>query len=88
MRLAGQLLNVSTAGHILDTLALRYGDEIDYLILSEHISHRHGFLQVFLDPVGLVFDGSKVQLDLDDVGVHLSPLDQKYLFEEMGKIIN
>lgn len=78
---------MSTAGHIIDTLTLRYGDEIDHLTLSEHVSHRHGFLQVFLDPVSLVFDGSKVQLDPDDAGIHLSPLDQKYLFEEMGKII-
>lgn len=85
VRLAGQLLGVPTAGHSLETLTLGDGNAIDHLVLSEHIGHRHGLLQVLLDPVDLILDGSTVQLDLDDVGLLLTLLDQTDLLEEETK---
>lgn len=79
VRLAGQLLGVPTAGDTLESLTLGDGNAIDHFILTEHISDWHWLFQVLLDPVDLIFDGSTVQLDFDDVGLLLALLDQTNL---------
>lgn len=79
MRLAGQLLGVPTAGDTLESLTLGHSNAIDHFVLTEHIGNRDWLFQMLLDPVDLIFDGSTVQLDLNDVGLLLALLDQTNL---------
>lgn len=76
VRLARQLLGVPTAGHSLETLSLRHSNDVDHLVLAEHLANRDGLLEMLLHPVDLVFDGATVQLDLHDVRLLLALLDQ------------
>lgn len=79
VRLARQLLGVPTAGHTLETLTLSNGNAVDHLVLREHLRHRNRLLEMLLHPVNLVGDGTTVQLDLDDVSLLLTLLDQTNL---------
>jgi len=77
--LARQLLGVPTGSDALETFSLGDGDAIDHLVLSEDLGHWDSLFQMFLHPLDLVLDGSTVQLDLHDVSLLLTLLDQANL---------
>lgn len=84
--LTGQFLGVPTCGNTFESLALGDGNAIDHLVLSEDLIDWNGLLQMFLDPVDLVFDSSTIELDLHDVSFLLALLDQADLcFKSKGK---
>lgn len=79
VRLARQLLGVPTARDTLETFALGDSNAIDHFILSEDTRDWNRLLQMLLHPFDLVFDGAAIQLDLHDVSLLLSLLDQANL---------
>lgn len=78
--LAWQFLGVPTAGDTLETLTLGDGDTIDHLVLGENGTNWDWLLQMFLNPLDFVFNGSTVQLDLHNMSLLLALLDQTDLW--------
>jgi len=74
--LARKFLRVPTAGDTLETFTLGDGNAIDHFVLSKDARDWDGLLQMFLDPLDLVFNGSTVKLDFHDVSLLLALLDQ------------
>lgn len=79
VRLAWQLLCVPTASDTLETFSLGDANDIDHLVLTEHLVNWNRLLQMLLDPLNLIFDGTAVQLDFQDVSLLLALLDQTNL---------
>lgn len=79
VRLAWQLLCVPTASDTLETFSLGNANNVDHLVLTENLVDWNRLLQVLLDPLYLIFDGSTVQLDFQDVSLLLALLDQTNL---------
>ena len=86
VRLAGQFLCVPTAGDTLETFTLGDGNAIDHFILGEDVRDWNSLFQVFLDPLDFVFDGSTIELDLHDVRLLLTLLDQTDLVKEIENV--
>lgn len=63
---------------------MAFGDpnHIDHLILVEDRGHRHCLLQPFSGPVHLLCYCAPVQLNLHDVGLFLSQVQQAHLHRE------
>lgn len=61
------------------TLSLGNANAVDHLIGSEDIVDVDGLLEVFLGPLDLILDGPAVELDLHDVRLLLTLLQQLHL---------
>lgn len=79
MGLAGKLLGAPSAGDSLESVTLGDTDGVDHLILGEHGVDGDLLLEVLLGPVDLFFDGSAVDLDLDEVCLLLLALENLHL---------
>lgn len=79
VRLAWQLLCVPTASDTLETFSLGDSNDVDHLVLTEHLAYWNRLLQMLLDPLYLIFNGTTVQLDFQDVSLLLALLDQTNL---------
>merc|ERR1719507_2842493 len=74
-----KLLGVPPAGHALVSVTLGHSDDIDHLVLGEHLADGHLFLKVLAGKVDLVGDGSTVELDLHDVSLLLPAAEELHL---------
>merc|ERR1719400_613081 len=71
-----KLLGVPPAGNTLVSMTLGHSDDVDHLVLGEHLADRHLLLKVLTGKVDLVSNRASVELDLHDVGL-LLPAAQK-----------
>ena len=69
--LTGKLLGTPTVGNTLETVTLRYGNNIHTLVLLEHARNLDGLLEQSLSKLDLVGDRATVDLDLHKVGLLL-----------------
>uniref|UniRef100_A0A5F9CB10 Uncharacterized protein n=1 Tax=Oryctolagus cuniculus TaxID=9986 RepID=A0A5F9CB10_RABIT len=79
VRLAEQLLSVPAAGDPFVALALGHADDVDHLVLAEHLAHRDLLLQALLGPVQLLSHGAAIHLDLHQVRLLLLQGQQAHL---------
>merc|ERR1719192_1375548 len=79
VRLTRQLLTVPSARYTLESFALGDTNDIDHLILTEHLLDGHFLLHFLTGPVNLVGDCSTVHLDLHDVRFLLAFLQEFHL---------
>merc|ERR550532_3117452 len=77
--LPGELLGVPPAGHTLVSMTLGHSDDVDHLVLGEHLADGHLLLKVLAGKVDLVGDGSTVELDLHDVSLLLPAAEELHL---------
>lgn len=61
-------------------MTLGSADDIDHLVLGEHVSDRHALLEVAHGPLNLVFDGAAVELDLQEICLLLGLAEQLLLW--------
>ena len=62
-----------------ESFALGDADDVDHLVLAEHVADRHRLLHVFTRPVHLVRHRAAVELDLHYVRLLLTTLHQTHL---------
>lgn len=74
--LPGQLLGMPTARDSLESLALGHSNAINHLILGKHLTHGHRLLQALLHPLHFILHSSSIQLNLHDVRLLLTLLNQ------------
>uniref|UniRef100_G1TL63 Uncharacterized protein n=1 Tax=Oryctolagus cuniculus TaxID=9986 RepID=G1TL63_RABIT len=79
VRLVGQLLGVPAAGDRFVALALGHADDVDHLVLAEHLAHRDLLLQALPGPVQLLGHGATIHLDLHQVCLLLPQGQQAHL---------
>ena len=72
VRLAGKLLGTPTVGNTLKSVTLRYGNDIDDLILLENGADGYRLLEETMGKLDLVGNGATVNLDLHEVGLLLA----------------
>ena len=53
--------------HTLEAVTLGNADDVDHLILREHLLYRQSLLEVLARPVDLLTDRTTVQLNLHDM---------------------
>jgi len=77
--LARQLAGVPTRGDALETATLGDADGVQHLVLREHLADVDLLLEVIASKLDLVGHGTTVELDLHDVRLLLSLLQQLHL---------
>ena len=77
--LARQLARVPARGDALVAAALGHADRVDHLVLGEDLVDGHLLLEVVASELHLVGDAATVQLDLHDVRLLLTLLQQLHL---------
>merc|ERR1719173_228081 len=60
-------------------MTLGHSDDVNHLILSEHLADRHLLLKVLTGKVDLVSNGASVELDLHDVSLLLPAAEKLHL---------
>ena len=70
--LARKLLGTPTVGNTLKSVTLRYGNDIDDLILLENGADGYRLLEETMGKLDLVGNGATVNLDLHEVGLLLA----------------
>ena len=61
------------------SLALGHADDVNHLVLVEDLTHGQGLLEVLARPVDLLRNGASVELDLHEMRLLLSLLQQLHL---------
>merc|ERR1719362_1722251 len=74
-----KLLGVPPAGHTLVSMTLGHSDDVDHLVLGEHLADRHLLLKVLTGKVDLVGNGASVKLNLHDVSLLLPAAEELHL---------
>merc|ERR1719512_11076 len=74
-----KLLGVPPAGNTLVSVTLGHSDDIDHLVLGEHLADGHLLLKVLTGKVDLVGNGASVKLDLHDVSLLLPAAEKLHL---------
>merc|ERR1719512_165796 len=74
-----KLLGVPPAGHTLVSMTLGHSDDVDHLVLGEHLADGHLLLKVLTGKVDLVGNGASVKLNLHDVSLLLPAAEKLHL---------
>merc|ERR1719464_1567084 len=74
-----KLLGVPPAGHTLVSVTLGHSNDIDHLVLGEHLADGHLLLKVLTGKVDLVGNGASVELDLHDMSLLLPAAEELHL---------
>lgn len=80
------LRQLKERAHTLVSVTLGDSDDVDHLVLREHIVDGNGLLQLFPGPVHLLADGSTIQLNLHQVGLLLPQGQQVHLNVKVGEL--
>jgi len=76
---ARQLASVPTGCDTLEASALGDSNRVQHFVLSEHLAHVDVLLKMVARKLDLVGNGATIELDLHDVGLLLSLLEQLHL---------
>ena len=60
-------------------MTLGHSDDVDHLVLGEHLADGHLLLEVLTGKVDLVGDGATVQLDFHDMSLLLAAFQEGLL---------
>lgn len=74
-----QLLGVPTRSNTLHSVTFGYTNDINHLVLSEHILYGNGLLHMLTSPLKLLLNGAPVELDFHNVSLLLTAFQQGHL---------